>query len=329
MSTDATESPQDLFATWFPHICDGILRHTDLASNLALRSACRALRDKVDPLLAYHIQLDAPQGDAKLGSISSKGCPRNDSSLFKLPLEPHIIDRFLPFSQVVDITYPHDRKVRTNQLPSLKTVRLFPRDDKKHDLDVGTPLGPTECILFVRLRPPRDDYGMELAQFRGYPKTSQRLVVNITLDTSHHNLLGSKLMLPICPVTLIFTKDRNPQFTADDRLARANSPGLWPVITPIEGTKGYPSHPHTFVNYEIVRRSWFGAANGDPPDATAKDILIHRLVTDMSRPRGPDRRSAVSKAEALERVAKKVRFLTLDEYREEVGEAQFLLETKR
>ncbi|RSH78756.1 uncharacterized protein EHS24_001662 [Apiotrichum porosum] len=287
------------------------------------------------------IAIYPPRDGSPQGYLLSKNraFDNDDGTPLRLPLNPEMIERYLPLVRVVDTTYPPDRKIKTHLCPALTTVRDFPFGQ---NAKLASVLQTSEYITFTRMGPP-EMVGPNITctcPIPPYPKTIQRLVLNLTIDVSHYGLPRGlefyHLPNDLKHMVLIFVSDPAPQFgTTVPRAGFNNQVGetmyLWPVNAAFQTNTRY-----TFVNFDIIPRDWFGFQPSDDPVASTAEIMLDRGAARLLRNEtrtwttSPPRPSTSfgAKEKALQHLKESVSFLSLDKYRAQVGDKQSRLETE-
>ncbi|RSH78755.1 uncharacterized protein EHS24_001661 [Apiotrichum porosum] len=319
------QEPTHLDTPGFTGILHLLLEYAD--DILLLRLLNRSARDGIDAKLWSHIVLNEatiqlPQGFISAAKYTFDGPPSADddtaAQVLRLPLNDHVVARFLPFARIVDPStasgLPTRHLVTSTNMPRLTTVRLMPEwDAGESQLDI---FDAPEYIIYATCRHP---CGI-VDRSRAYPPSLKRLVINVLVDTSEGIWPEGVDLAPGYPddmhCTVIFRDASSATPLGPDRWYwSAYRPPAMGTFRPLAKamTEQGRRLAVTFVNFELLRPEWLGMQE----DAT---VLGHEYLRLLVAAEAPRSEVAPSWAEGVE-------FLTVAEYISKVGRERFALET--
>ncbi|RSH78754.1 uncharacterized protein EHS24_001660 [Apiotrichum porosum] len=331
-----------LDASSFPHILDSVIDLSDIGTKLVLRSTCKALRDKIDPMIFHHVVLDGTSPTRPDRFHFPVGYVLNPEK--HLLRHVHIVDRvILERLDVTDLS-----PFFTN----LKTVRLFEGASgiPAEPGPTRIPLPATEYIFFTCLVPRVGIMGAITNACVGpcHAKTT-RIVINASVHRTNRLMMFSSLVFSLFPdtlqhLTVIFRECPAP-YPEEELHRLLGSWGDTNILRQLRFFMGQriPAPPQfecrygfttfTFVNFDMLVREWLGREFTSTPTVDIKTRLTQVLVDDVlqsfrlttTHPEpwmGPEWRDV-----AVQMVADGVEFLSLEEYRVRIGDKQFELET--
>jgi hypothetical protein len=294
----------------YPHLIDQILAHADQRGLNAFRTASHASRSQVEAIYARRARHVAPFTGPDGRVLFPSGGALATLSVREMEELAHLRERYGAV-RVVDLgpglDLRHCRSALRDLLNGVHTVRIM------GDLSAPMPFTPTTVVVTTQLGRPEP--------FRGW-LLADSLVVNFTAGA------GAALALAFFPpsgfygptsLTLIFTRCRRAdlaQMVYGARLGARLMSDLARVVC--------DGHAVTLVD-------WGNVAALFPPGTRGEDV--EQLRTWGGQEHKAARRSACVRRlarlalEGVEDAGDKIRCLTAEEYRREVGEQAFADQT--
>ncbi|EJT46560.1 hypothetical protein A1Q2_00503 [Trichosporon asahii var. asahii CBS 8904] len=330
-------------ADGYPHIIDEIFGYAPRSTLLALRGVCKAWRDRVDLLMAGHIVLAvySPVEISGRGGVRIPGLKNRRNYA-----------RVLSGTRVVDLLGPQslspDRvKALRSQLNDVSVVRH--RHHPAGRLPNNALVGARTLVTFTTVTEKYEGGTFTGAAAVGpLPEACERFVLNVKFDPGRSWLSTASVQPFQTPaqlksVTLILTpiathkEDENDHWVGNFvDSSRTKVMGMLNSFV-LNMTLNIPRLRYTIVDAEQLRPAWLGFA---PEDMQAleeawldnfgviparEEVLVAEIRRQVKQ--GLKKWNQVDDETAEKQVEEHVRFLTRDQYRDEVGEEEYLLET--
>lgn len=339
----------------FPHIIDAVLEYGGWAVQLKFRATCKHFRHRIDSQVAKHIVVRADERFAystspnrRIISFHSPDGPIKgfadirEQQLLDVATSRRARDRWLvtifQHVEVLDVVMNVPLPVR-NVLGSLATAPRLVRHVRRYHApnselersDFFTKIQAPTVVLYPGMRLKHNDAGQHSPAFTrmDIPEgPMERLVIQHhfrryqSLNHQRQYYVVSSKRQALKEIVLLFSlpdPDVNNQPINWDGHVMQNRNSLFTMICGL-ALGQCPETKLTFVGLESIPPGDFDFRS-DTPFATVKEHLALGVRAKATRqtwhPLTPEDVSAT-----LDRI----RFLTLDEYRAEVGEAQFTAE---
>lgn len=340
---ESSDESTSIDADGYPHIIDEIFDYAPRATLLALRGVCRTWRDRVDALMSAHIVLAvySPVEISGRGGVRIPGLRSRRS-----------YERVLSGTRVVDLLGPHglspDRvRALRGQLGSVAVVRH--RHHPAGRLPNTALVGARTLVTFTTVTEKYEGGKFTGAAAVGpLPEACERFVLNVKFDPGRSWLSTASVQPFQTPgalrdVVLILTPIATHQEDENDHWvgnfvdgARTKVMGMLNSFV-LNMTLNIPRLRYTVVGAGQLRPAWLGFP---PEDMQAleeawmdnygvvparEEVLVAEIRRQVKL--GLRKWNQVDDETAERQVEEHVRFLSRDEYRDAVGEDEYLLET--
>lgn len=332
-----------LDASSYPHIIDAIFAYSGRASLLALRGVCTDFRDRVDLLMSSHIVLavHSPVEISGRGGVRIPGL-RSRGAYARVLAGTRTVDLLGP--QALDA--PRLRALK-GQLPHVSVVRH--RHHPAGRLPNVALVHAPRLITFTTMTE-RYDAGTftGFAQVGPVPDGVQRFVLNVRFDPGR-SWLGTATIQPfqtprsLRSVTLVLTPIQTHQEDENDHWvgnfadgARTKVMGMLNSLI-LNMTLNIPRLSYTVVDAQALRPGWLGIAPDGMQELeeawmdnygvvpAREEVLVAEIRRQVKL--GLRKWNQVDDDTAERQANDHLRFLSREEYRDEVGEDEYLLET--
>jgi len=309
----------------FPHIIDAILSYADRRTLIAARSTCRALRDKADALLVYHLASD-PTGELVHG-IDGGRLPafypglvvaKNGRARGTLTARQH---RLLAHVRVLDM--PHRSSVLLPPLgtaiSSVQTLRMA---------FAGGTGDEVACPRIVLFRSPtRPELSFPFAPVSCVRKrvcNVRKVVCNFTYCRGSTSATGGAINVVLPDSTSELVIVYTPSSEPPPRNARDVTLSTVEEIA-YHASRGIEAR-YTLVDFPLLEelRTHDGSRLATPP--AAQEYFL-RLLREHIAARERQKGVQVERSTTVQAVKAHVRFLTREEYASSLTPDEFHFET--